>query len=409
MNYHILMDMATELGYRLAISGAETFRIEESINRIMQAYDISAEAFAIPNCLHVSIETDTGEPMTRMRRIGYHGNDLDAIEKYNSLSRRICAEKPDPTVAMDWIKETDRSLRSYTLPVHLLGNFLGALGFCIIFGGSFADCLCAGICGLAVGFINKLLDYLKVNLFFRTIASSFFMAFVAYVFGYLQLAHNVDTVIIGTLMILVPGLIFTNAMRDIIYGDTNSGINRIVQVFLIAGAIALGTGAAWSITCEFMDIPATVPVLHHNLYTEIIACFIGCIGFSILFNIHGFGTSFCAIGGVLTWVAYRLVQHLSHDDITAYFFATATAALYSEIMARIRKYPAISYLLISIFPLIPGAGVYYTMNYAVKGNMTSFASQGRHTIAIACVMAVGILLISTIVRAINDRIHKLNK
>lgn len=409
MNYHILLDMATELGYRLAISGAETFRIEESINRVMQSYGVSAEAFAIPNCLHVSIETASGEPMTRMRRIGYHGNDLDAIEKYNNLSRRICTEHPDPATAMEWIKETDHSLKKYNLPIHLLGNFLGALGFCIIFGGSFADCLCAGICGIAVGLVNKLLDHLKVNLFFRTIASSFIMAFLAYLTGYLQLSRNIDTVIIGTLMILVPGLIFTNAMRDIIYGDTNSGINRIVQVFLIAGAIALGTGAAWTLTGVLMGIPTVSPVLQHSIFTEIIACFIGCIGFSILFNIHGFGTSFCAIGGVLTWVIYRLVQYISHDDITAYFFATAVAALYSEIMARIRKYPAISYLLISIFPLIPGAGVYYTMNYAVKGDMSGFANQGRHTIAIAGVMAVGILLISTVVRTVNDRINKRNK
>ena len=57
-----------------------------------------------------------------------------------------------------------------------------------------------------------------------------------------------DSSIIGALMILVPGLLITNSMRDIIYGDTNSGINRIVQVLLSAFAIALGTAAAWRIT-----------------------------------------------------------------------------------------------------------------------------------------------------------------
>ena len=71
----------------------------------------------------------------------------------------------------------------------------------------------------------------------------------------------------------------------------------------------------------------------------------------------------------------------------------------SEIMARIRKYPAISYLVVSIFPLIPGASVYYTMNDAVRGNMDSFASRGMHTVAIAGVIAVGILLASTTFRS----------
>ena len=75
------------------------------------------------------------------------------------------------------------------------------------------------------------------------------------------------------------------------------------------------------------------------------------------------------------------------------------SSVYSEVMARIRKYPAISYLVVSIFPLIPGASVYYTMNYAVRGDMNSFGIQGMHTIAIAGVIAVGILLASTVFRS----------
>ena len=90
--------------------------------------------------------------------------------------------------------------------------------------------------------------------------------------------------------------------------------------------------------------------------------------------------------------------HLTGDDLAAYFFADAVASLYSEIMARIRKYPAISYLVISIFPLIPGASIYYTMKFAVQDDMSAFADKGMHTIAIAGVIAVGVLLISTLFR-----------
>lgn len=398
MDYNTLLDMTAELGYRLAMSGAETFRVEESINRVMEAYGITAEAFAIPNCLHVSIETADGKPMTRMRRIGYHGNDLDAVEKYSNLSRRICRECPDPRTAMQWLKETDSALKKYSLGIYLAGNFLGACGFSVIFGGSFVDSLCAGVCGIVVGLTNRFMGSLKANPFFSTIAASFFMAFLAYFTGFIGIAGNTDTVIIGALMILVPGLIFTNAMRDIIYGDTNSGINRIVQVFLIAVEIALGTGAAWKLAGSIWAIPAVADPIIHSLWIEAIACLISGIGFSILFNIHGPGGILCAIGGVLTWLTYRLIYQFWGDDITAYFWASVIASVYSEIMARIRKYPAISYLVISAFPLIPGAGVYYTMNYVVRGDMTSFASQGTHTIAIAGVMAVGILLASTTIR-----------
>ena len=91
-------------------------------------------------------------------------------------------------------------------------------------------------------------------------------------------------------------------------------------------------------------------------------------------------------------------MEITGRELTAYFWAALSSSLYSEIMARIRKYPAISYLVISIFPIIPGAGAYYTMNYAVQGQMELFAGKGMFTAAIAGVMAVGILLGSTVFR-----------
>lgn len=406
MDYNTLLDVAVELAYRLAMSGAETFRVEDSVNRIMQAYGITAEAFAIPNCLHVSIETPDGHPMTRMRRIGFHGNDLDAVEKYSNLSRKICAEKPEPAIAMQWLQECGKKLRKYSTPLYLIGNFLGASGFSILFGGTLIDSLCGGLCGIVIGLVTMLMDNLKANPFFKTIAASFLMALLAYTTALLGIAPNVDAVIIGALMILVPGLIFTNGMRDIIYGDTNSGINRIVQVFLTAAAIALGTGAAWTLICSIWQAPSAIQAVDHDFLLQSLACLVGCIGFSILFNIHGPGGLLCALGGVLTWAAYLLTLHLTKNDIAAYFWATIIASLYAEIMARVRKYPAISYLVVSAFPLIPGAGVYYTMTHAVRGEMDLFVSQGMHTLAIASVMAVGILLTATFVRMLTDRLHR---
>lgn len=398
MDYNTLLELATDMGYRLAMNGAETFRIEESIRRILAAYDIESEVFAIPNCLTVSIETPDGRPMTRMRRIGFHGNDLDSVEKYSNLSRKICAEKPDPVIARQWMKNTDASVRSYGLPLLLLGNYLGAFGFAIVFGGSFLDGICSGISGTIIGLINYFLGKLKVNPFFNTIASAFVMAFASYTMSALGISDNVDTVIIGALMILVPGLIFTNAMRDIIYGDTNSGMNRIVQVLMIAAAIALGTGAGWRVADLFFYIPGNAPLITHLYEIQNIATFLACIGFSILFNIHGPGIVICAFGGVITWAVYCFAGFLGCDIYASYFFAALIAALYSEIMARIRKYPAISYLVVAIFPLIPGAGIYYATSYLLQGDKEAFVQKALQTIGIAGVIAVGILMVSTLVR-----------
>ena len=402
MDYNLLLDLTADIGYELAMSGAETYRVEESISRIFASYGIKAKVFAIPNCLTVSIETPEGKPMTRMRRIGFHGNDLDAVERFSGLSRAICNRKPTPEDARQWLEKVRAMGRVYAMPMYLLGNFLGAAGFGVFFGGNLIDGLFAGICGILVGVVSKFMDRLKANPFFSTVISSFLMALPAYTLGSVGIVHNPDMVIIGALMLLVPGLLFTNAMRDIIYGDTNSGTNRIVQVLMIAAAIALGTAAAWRVDSALFGASATVPTLTHSAVVQCLAAMIGCYGFSILFNIHGPGGLLCVLGGTLTWAVYLAVLEFSGNSITAFFWSSLFASFYSEIMARIRKYPAISYLVVSIFPLIPGAGVYYTMNFAVRGDMAAFASQGMYTAATAGAIAVGIVLAATGFRMLTE-------
>lgn len=398
MEYHVLLDLATDLGYRLAMAGAETFRIEESIQRLLYAYGVECEVFAIPNCLHVSIETADGQAMTRMRRIGYHGNDLDSVERYNSVCRMICAEKPTPQEAVLWLKEADRRRRSYRLTYFLMAYFTAAFGFCLFFGGSLLDSVFSGFCGVIVGVVNRITDKLHVNQFFSILTAAFLMSLPAYGFRLLGIVSNADTVIIGSLMLLVPGLLFTNAMRDIIFGDTNSGTNRMVQVFLIAIAIAMGTAVAMNLSVFLWGGIAPGEVISYGFLQQLVICMIGCLGFAVVFNIHGPGMLLCALGGCIAWGVYLISRELGCGDILANFFAALSAALYSEILARVRKCPAITYLVVSIFPMLPGAGIYYTMSHLVSRDMASFSQVGMHTIAVAGALAVGILMISTIFR-----------
>ena len=260
MEYGILLELAAELGYELGMCGAETFRIEESVSRVLQAYGIRSEVFAIPNSLTVSIETAEGQPMTRLRRIGIHGNDLDGVELFSALGRKLCQETPEPKEAVRWLEEAKSKRRSYPMLISLLGHFLGAFGFSMVFGGSFMDGICGGFCGLLIGIINRFTGRLKANQFFSIIAASFPMALTAYAISATGIADNADMVNIGALMILVPGLLFTNAMRDIIFGDINSGTNRIVQVLLIAAAIVTGTAAAWNTASFLWGTPVSGPV-----------------------------------------------------------------------------------------------------------------------------------------------------
>lgn len=399
MNYEELLELSVELGYQLQLCGAETYRVEESIVRLLEAYGVRGEAFVIPNCLIVSLETEDGKPMTRMRRTGYSSTNLDGVERYNAICRRLCVERPDAEEAMDVLRTEVRRGRGYRMPILQLAYFLGAAGFCMFFGGTWVDCLCAGVCGVATGLWLTLMSSLRTNVFFKTVSAGFVLAFLVYGMAALGLADNVDAAITGTIMLLVPGLLFIYSVRDVIYGDTMSGVNRLVQVLITAIALVVGTGAALSLSRSLWGfLEGSSTMVTYNLFFQCVAGFIGSIGFCILFNIQGRGMILCLIGSVMSWLVYSLFSFLGMTDVTSVFLAAAAISLYAEIMARVRKCPATPYLVVSMFPLIPGADIYYTMDFAFRGDLEHFLERGMRTISIAGALAFGVLLVSTAFR-----------
>ena len=128
--------------------------------------------------------------------------------------------------------------------------------------------------------------------------------------------------------------------------------------------------------------------------------FLACIGFSMLFNIHGAGMLICAGGGALGWLCYLLTGPLVGNDIIQSFFATQPGGqeFAQKVMARLRKCPVTSYLLVALFPLVPGGGIYYTMEHALNGDTELFLDTLMHTLGLAGALAVGVLLVASVVR-----------
>lgn len=124
---------------------------------------------------------------------------------------------------------------------------------------------------------------------------------------------------------------------------------------------------------------------------------LACAGFCIVLNVRS-GVPICCMGGALGWLIYLLVGLTTENDLLCYFLAAMVISAYAELMARIRHYPVTCYLLISFFPLVPGAGIYYTMQYSLQGETDLFIETGLHTLGIAVCLALGVLLVSSAVR-----------
>ena len=134
--------------------------------------------------------------------------------------------------------------------------------------------------------------------------------------------------------------------------------------------------------------------------------FAACLGFGLIFNIQGLGLLICGLGAALGWLVYLLAEHLlGTGDIESAFLAAICIGAYSEVMSRLRRCPVTAYLLVALLPLVPGAGIYYTMRYCVEGEMDLFLSTLLHTFGVAAALSVGAMLVSSVMRALMPR-HK---
>lgn len=128
-----------------------------------------------------------------------------------------------------------------------------------------------------------------------------------------------------------------------------------------------------------------------------LGAFVACVGFSILYNIRGIGMYICSFGGSLGWFFYLLLVP-SCGEIVAAFFASIAISVYAEWMARVRRCPVLAYQLVALLPLVPGGGIYYSMEYALAGETQNFLDTMLHTVGIAGALAVGVLTVATLVR-----------
>ena len=127
-----------------------------------------------------------------------------------------------------------------------------------------------------------------------------------------------------------------------------------------------------------------------------IYAFIACFGFAITYNIRWQRMIPVCFGGALGWLVYLLLKDLG--DVFAYFVATIVIAAYTEIMARVCKVPVIVFLTTAVLPLVPGGGMYYTMEYCIKHETMLFVETGLHTLALAGAIVLGIMTVTTVVR-----------
>lgn len=390
---HLLLDM----GEMLYCSGGEVRRVENTISLMGKAYGaIETSVMVITASIIVTMKFSDGNLVTETRRISSAGgNKLWRIESLNALSRRCC-EEPMPLETLE--SEIKNCRQPTKLWKFYLGSALAAGAFAVFFGGNIYDGIVAAAVALIVCVLQrKIANIFPNNIIFNIVCSFMVGGIIALSSKFFPI-HS-DKVIIGVIMILIPGIAFTNSVRDVLVGDTISGIMRLIESLLWAAGLAIGFMLA--LWCTGVNQTSSVSEVSNAI--QLITGTLGSVGFATLFGLRVKYIPFAAIGGFLCWGMYLIGIKLFDESILfAGLMASAVSALYGEITARIKKAPATLFYITSIIPLIPGSTLYYACSNAVIKNFEEAQYYALRTLQYSLSIAAGACIIWAITITVEN-------
>ena len=243
--YHTqVLKLALDIGECMLLCGGEVDRVEDTIIRICTAYGaVKTDVFSITSVIIASATWKENSLVTQTRRIPSGGRNFEKLGEINELSRQICYNKLDLSEAEEKARAIINNKKSNPFRI-LLGNLLASGGFAIFFGGTLRDCFAAMMCAVIIFIIDKYIYNNHVNKVVYYMFTSFIAGVVAIGTVYIGLGENIDMIMIGCIMLVIPGINFTAAVEDVLVGDTATGTLKLFESILLACSIAAGFAAS---------------------------------------------------------------------------------------------------------------------------------------------------------------------
>ena len=390
-----VLEVASEAGHILLENGAEISRVEDTMERISSHYGVhTGHFFVLSNGIFT---TSSSNKYANVEFIPIRGIQLSKVVEVNRLSYRIAADKVSLTQAR---AELDAIRDEPMKPAweQIVGSAFGAAGFCAVFGGGFMDCAAAFVVGTLLYLFLLFISSRYLSKIVGGICNSLVATLLCLASYRLGFGSSLSNVIIGAIMPLIPGVPFVNGVRDLADSDYIAGTTRLTDAMLGFFCIALGVGTSFvldgSIFQGMIELKGvTVNAETAGLGWQTLAAFIGTFAFAILFGVPRQQYATCGIIGAIGWAAFLIMTRAGiAGTMVSITFSTVLICLMSRMVAVWDKCPSTVYLLCGIFPLVPGAGIFWFTYYLVAEKFRLSMTTGFNAGMAAIAIVLGIIL-----------------
>ena len=403
-----ILDFCKELGKQMIVSGANIERVNHCIERICHAYGLHDVTCAnLTTRISISAKDEEKTYAHRQTDVPPQIINLERLKKLNNLSFEVVKNTPDEKTLYDLL----HSVTSNDFPwwIMMLGFMVAMMALARIFCAGYQEILIVELNTLILFGLSKLFSKVHINKIITNFISMFLCSMIAMGFYALGFINNFYIVAITNAFFLIPGIPMINCARNLLCGNEMNGAIDLLKVLLEVCTIVAGVAAAYAILGGVVGQPLIEDSfdLREKLdpwassFELIVLTLMASAGFSVVFNIQWKDLPFAALGGVIVRVVFILFQLILPYRFVYTILAAFFAALYSEILAIVKKEPSTLNLYPSIVPLIPGDLFYYVALGLVWGNGSLLSQFGPDLVLALVGISVGFVLCSTIVHYVR--------
>ncbi len=389
-----LLPCMLKIGEALVVAGADVNHVERLLTQLGFAYGAKRiDVFVIPSNITATITLPDNTQFTQMRRVGNMAIDFFKLERLCTLVRSVKHCPLPPSELERRFDEID--VERISKKRHYLGGLLVVVSYCCFFGGSAIESALSAIFALILcGLIDKFERFTPNTIGFNFI-SSFVMGIL--IGGVCNVVPGItpDPIIAGVIMLIIPGLLLTNSIRDMLSGSTLSGLLRFVESVLFTAAMVFGFLIAMILVGS--DVRTNVPEM--PWIVKFIAVIPATYGILLSYNSRRALMLIAFIGALISYGVYILFAQLGlPNEFWPVLTSSIIAAIYSSYFAAKRHVPSAVFFIICVMPLIPGRLLFSTVNFVVHGQLDQAGAVGNTALMTALGIAVAICVVWTLTR-----------
>ena len=389
-SFELVLDFCVELSRRMIMSGANVERVNLAIERVLSPYELNdVSIFLLPTYVSVSAKDRSGHCAVRQASIPAGGINLTRLMSLNRLSYTVKAQIPSPD-RLAALLEKASDTKDYPDPVVLLGQICAMSCLCLLFGGGFREILCVAAVTVLAHYLLILLAIPGVDKMLTNALLMWIVTSAVFLLSSAGITDKQSVVIITALMLVIPGIPLTNAVRSMLCGNELSGGMQTVRVTVETMALATGIFLSMVMfsSADLLNNPVETI---SNPFILILLAFGTSFFLGVVFRILPRDLWLAGLGGAITRIVLLILTPLCARPVYA-TVAAFVASIYAELLGKVQKKPSTYYTYPAIIPLIPGDLFFYTLIGINQKNSEMVRTNGFDCALTLVSMSVGFAL-----------------